>query len=142
MPVFAFEFRQGVGMFKITGAAVLVLASAAAAQAGGHATAHFTASPSPYGQAGVAGIPDTSGFGPVPYVPPTQFAVQAVSGNPSEYTPSTFVSYDSAVSEGQALLAAQREPLGTSARAGHTKDAKNAEIHIVQNQAHGVAIER
>ena len=115
-------------MIKIMGATVLVLAFAVAVQAGGHATAHFTASPSAYSQTGGAGIPDTGGFGPLPYIPPTQLAVQAVSGSTSEYVPSTFVSYDSAVREGRAATQSRPEALGTSARESGQSMVNNAKI--------------
>ncbi len=91
-------------MMKITAAAVLVLAFAVAAQAGHGTSAHFSASSTSYagGGAGGAGGIGSGGSGAVLHVPPTHFEVRTVSGSASDYVPSTFVSYDSAVAEGEA----------------------------------------
>jgi hypothetical protein len=131
-------------MLKVTGAAVLVLAFAAAAQAGGGSNAHFTSSPSQYMQygGGIGGGSSTGSSGATLQVPPTQFAVRAVSGSASDYVPSTFVSYESAVAEGDAALAANSQPLGTSAQGSTKPAAKNVKAQIVQKQGGDVTIQK
>ena len=122
-------------MIKITGAAVLVLAFAVAAQAGHGPSAHFSASSTTYaGGASGGGGMGAGGSGGILHVPPTRFAVRAVSGSASDYIPSTFVSYDSAVAEGEASLAARPEPLGTFARENSKPVAKNAKVQTAQKQ--------
>jgi hypothetical protein len=131
-------------MIKITGAVVLVLVFAVAAQAGHGANAHFTASPSTYAQGGGAGMGGggTGGSGTILHVPPAHFAMQAVSGSASDYVPSTFVSYDSALAEGKASLDAHGEPLGRSAQRENSKPAeKSADLQIVQKQNGGTVIQ-
>lgn len=129
-------------MIKIAGAAVLVLAFAVVAQAGGGTSPHFTVSPSTYTQTAGAGIGggSTGGSGAVLHVPPTQFAVRSASGSASDYIPSTFVSYDSALAEGKASLGAHAEPLGNSAQESSKPTAKNAKVQVVQKQDGGAAI--
>ena len=128
-------------MIKITAAAVLVLACAAAAQAGGGA--HFTMWPSTLTQGGGAGYGvGAAGSGTMLHVPAAHFAVREASGNTSDYVPSTFVSYDSAVAEGKASVAGHAQLLGASAQEGGKPTAKNAKIQIVQKQNGAPAIQR
>jgi hypothetical protein len=131
-------------MSKAIAATVLVLAFAVAAQAGRGTDAHFTASPSPYTDVGGAGIGGGSigGSGAILHVPPTRFAMRAVSGSASEYIPSTFMAYDSAVAEGKASIAARPEPLGTFAEESIKPAAKNAKLQIVQKQDGGLTIQQ
>lgn len=128
---------------KFMGAAVLVLAFAAAAEAGGNG-AHFTVSPSIYTQSGGGGIGGgaTGGAGAMLHVPPARFAVREVSGNTSDYIPSTFVSYDSAVAEGDTSSDDRPLPLGTYAQESGKPAAKDAKIQIVQKQDGRLVIER
>jgi hypothetical protein len=128
-------------MIKLTGAAVLVLAFAAVAQAGGN-SAHFTAWPSPYVQVGVGGTGggEMRGTGTLMHVPPARFAVREVSGKASDYIPSTFVSYNSAVAEGEASQAAQ--PLKASTQESGKAAPKNSTIQIVQKKDGDVAIQK
>jgi hypothetical protein len=131
-------------MIKVMGAAVLVLAFAAAAQAGGRTSPHFTAWPTTYTQSGGAGIGGggTGGSGAILHIPPARFATVEVSGSASDYIPSTFVSYNSAVAEGKASLSARPEPLGTSAQENSDSPARKARIQIVQKQNGELAIQR
>lgn len=129
-------------MIKIAGAAVLVLGFAAVAQAGGGG-AHFTASSNTLTQGGGAGIGGgaAGGSGTVLHVPPTRFATREVSGNSSDYIPSTFVSYNSAVAEGSAPVAARPKPLEMSAQKSGKPTVRSATIQIVQKQDGRLAIQ-
>ena len=132
-------------MIKVMGAAVLVLGFAAAAQAGGRTSPHFTAWPNTYTQSGGAGIGGggNGGSGAILHIPPARFAMVDVSGSASDYIPSTFVSYDSAVVEGEAAQAVCPEPLGTSVQKSDKPVAKNSRtIQIVQKQNGQLAIQR
>ncbi len=129
---------------KVVGAMVLVLGFAVAAQAGGGNTAHFSMSPSVYSEGGGGGA-GGGGLGGgsrvLPHIPSTRFAVRSASGSASDYIPSTFVSYDSAIAEGQASLSAHPQPLGTYAK--EDKPAgKTATVEIVQEQDGEVAIQK
>jgi hypothetical protein len=126
-------------VLKLKGAAVLVLVFAVSAQAQtahNSALAHFTATPANYSNQGAGGGGGASSGGSraLPHFPPAHLAVRTVSGSNADYIPSTFVSYKAAVAEGQAVLAARPEPLGTSALAGSKPAPRTAKIHIVQGQ--------
>jgi hypothetical protein len=130
-------------MIKLTGAAVLVLAFAAVAQAGGGNSAHFTAWPSPDVQVGSGGTGggEMRGSGTLMHVAPARFAVREVSGNASDYIPSTFVSYNSAVAEGEASQAARPQPLKASTQESGKAAPKNSKTQIVQKKDGALAIQ-
>ncbi len=126
-------------MLRITGAAVLVLAFAVFAQAQSGrsgAEVHFTATPPNYSNeaAGGTGSAGSGGSHTLPHFPPARFAVRDATGSESDYIPSTFLSYKAAVAEGEVVLAARPEPLGTSAHADSKPAPQTARIQIVEGQ--------
>lgn len=139
------EHTQGASVIKLTEAAVLVLAFAVSAQAqsmrGG---AHFGYTPSSYsvgsGGGGGGGL-SSDGSHILPHYAPTHFAVRDVSGNATDYIPSTFESYTTALTQGEAAVAARPEPLGTSAHESAKLARESATIDIVQGQNGKLAIQ-
>lgn len=135
---------QGAVVIKLTGAAVLVLVFAVSAQAqsarGGGA--HFTSTPSSYSESGGGGGGSAAAGGSrtLAHIAPAQFAVREVAGNSSDYMPSTFVSFSTAVAEGKAALAQRPKPLGVSAHES-VAPAKAAKIEVVQGEAGKPTIE-
>lgn len=132
-------------MIKLTGAAVLVLAFAVSAQAqSAHSEAHFGFSPSRYsaesGGGGGGGI-GSGGSHTLPHYAPTHFAVRDVRGSATDYVPSTFESYSTALTEGEAAVAKRPAPLGTSAHESAKPARKSAKIDVVQSQNGKLAVQ-
>lgn len=64
-----------------------------------------------------------------------------VDGNAGDYVPSTFVSYDKALAEGRALLAARPISLGQFARENQPAATAKAKFELVQDH-HGYPVIR
>jgi hypothetical protein len=129
---------RGAPVIKIIGAAVLVLAFAISAQAqSAHGDApHFTASISTRveGSAGGGGSIGSGAGQLLPHFPQTRFAARAVTGDASDYIPSTFLSYQAALAEGKASLSARAGPLALSAHTSGQPAQHDAKIDVVQRQ--------
>jgi hypothetical protein len=131
---------------KIAGVAVLVLLCSVPACAqsaphfvgGGGAAVNTTYAG---GGAGGGGGLSAGGNQPLPNYPPTRFAMHNVTGDSSDYVPSTFVSYQKALAEGQALISSRPQTLDEAARENNNAAKLKAKFIIVQNN-HGEAVIR
>jgi hypothetical protein len=65
--------------------------------------------------------------------PPARFQVRAVSGSKADFTPSSFASYEQALAEGRAALAAQVKTLADVARENNTTPRVRARLVAVQD---------
>ncbi len=75
----------------------------------------------------------------LPHYSRARFQVTAVSGSEIDYTPSTFVSYNSAVTKGNVALASIPETLGQAAQLNRETPRVKAKFSLVQDN-HGNAI--
>ena len=122
-------------MKKLIGGVALGLLSSLPAHAQGKGGA-FGSSPSPISQGGGgAGSSGAGGGGGsrLPGIPPTTFAVSAVSGGDPSFAPSTFLSFDQAVAEGKAINAASQKSLGQIAAENSTAPKAKSKFTFVQN---------
>ena len=62
----------------------------------------------------------------LPHDPPANFQMLALSGNTTDFLPSTFLAFGDAVSEGAAKVAMDRERITLVELAGETRAAHNA----------------
>ena len=124
-------------MKKLIGVVALVLLSSlpAHAQARGPAVGSSSSSISQGGGAGGAGTGSVGGSGNsrLPGYPPTSFAVSAVSGGDPSFAPSTFLSFDQAVAEGKAIIAADQKSLAQTAAENSATPKATAKVTFVQD---------
>jgi hypothetical protein len=127
----------------MAGLAVLVLAFAVSAQAQGSRSVRVAISPSTLHSSGggSAGGASSGGFHHLTHYAPARFAVQVVTGDATDYIPSTFVPYQTALAEGQTVLASPPQPLGTFARQNSKPAPRKAKIELEQDH-HGDAVIR
>ncbi len=69
----------------------------------------------------------------LPSYPRATFDVTAVSGGDPSFAPSTFLSFDQAVAEGKAMIAANRKSLGQIAMENSTAPKAKAKFSFVQD---------
>lgn len=99
-----------------------------------HAAAGGGSSSVPAAGGGVGGGGFSGGFGGVAvHNPSAHFSVTSVSGSPQEFVPSTFVSYDKAVAEGQNVLDTPEPTVAEAARKQGDTHAEKAKLALVQN---------
>jgi hypothetical protein len=65
--------------------------------------------------------------------PQHEFLMTNVSGTKADFTPSTFLDYDQALTEGQAALASEMRPLAEIARQNRESKPAKAKIAILQD---------
>jgi hypothetical protein len=69
----------------------------------------------------------------LPGHPPRDFLITSVSGSESDFTPSTFLSYDEAIAEGRAALAARSKTLAECATESRNSERDKAKIAFLQD---------
>ena len=72
-------------------------------------------------------------FPTLPSYPQHEFLMTNVSGTKADFTPSTFLDYDQALTEGQAALASEKRPLAEIARQNRESKPAKAKIAILQD---------
>lgn len=126
-------------MKYLVGFAVLALGFAMPAYAQGHAAGGGGTSLPVYGGGAGTGGSGLGGGTMLPHYSRARFQVTAVSGSEIDYTPSTFVSYNSAVTKGNVALASIPETLGQAAQLNRETPRVKAKFSLVQDN-HGNAI--
>jgi hypothetical protein len=122
-----------MAMKSLVGFAVLALSFAVPAYAQAHAAG-----------GGGAGLPVNSGGGGVggaesgaavrlPHYSRAKFQVTAVSGSETDYIPSTFVSYNKALTTGHTTVASAPETLGQAAQLNRQTPRVKAKFALVQD---------
>jgi hypothetical protein len=80
-------------------------------------------------------------FRTLPHIAPTRFSVAVLSGDSSEFVPSTFVPYKIAIEQGRSILASRPESLGQFARGCDIAPRPKAKLALVQDR-HGYPVIR
>lgn len=120
---------------------VLLLGFAISAQAQGGRAAGGEA-PSQLSRSGGGGAgfggggAGASNFHTLEHIPRARFTVATLSGDASDFVPSTFVPYKIAVAEGRSVLSAAPESLGQFARNYDAAPRTKAKLELVQDH-HG-----
>lgn len=90
---------------------------------------------------GMIGGPLSAPIVPTPMsVPPTHFAVSHVSGTDADFIPSSFRTFEQAVAEGRAALAAQARTLAQIADENSKTQKTKAKLAIVQDASGNVIL--
>jgi len=93
------------------------------------------------GSAGGAGSGGAS-FSPLPSYPRTNFAATAISGTETDFVPSTFLPYESAVAAGQAALTAQHASVVQAASANSSAPKAKAKLTLIEDATGKAVIAR
>jgi hypothetical protein len=124
-------------MKKILGMAVLVLLISIPAHGqmgkSGGVGASASSAPSQGGGGGVNGGAVDASRPRLPSYPSAQFGVSAVSGGDPSYAPSAFLTFDQAVAEGKATMAAEQKSLAQVAAENIAAQKAKAKFAFVQD---------
>lgn len=127
-------------MRYLVGFAVLVLSFAMPSYAQGHpAGGGGTGFPTYSGGAGVGGTGIGGGAATLPHYSRARFQVTATSGTETDYIPSTFVTYNRALTKGNDSLASVPETVGQAAQVNRETPKVKAKFALVQDN-HGNAV--
>jgi hypothetical protein len=75
----------------------------------------------------------SSNFSTLPSIPPAVLRSTAISGTNADFVPSTFLSYDQAIAEGQAVLDAQHKSVAEAAMENNRARRSKAKAAIIEN---------
>jgi hypothetical protein len=122
---------------RICGLAALILWFSIPAHAqhamGGSSSGVANAGGSAGGGSGTGGGGGQASFPTLPGYTQHEFLMTNVSGTHADFTPSTFLDYDQALTEGRAALASKMRPLAEIAKQNRESKPAKAKIAILQD---------
>jgi hypothetical protein len=127
--------EKAVTVKRICGLAALILWLSIPAHAqhamGGSSNGVASASGSAGGGTGGGG--SQVSFPTLPSYPQHEFLMTNVSGTKADFTPSTYLDYDQALTDGRAALASKMRPLAEIAKQNRESNPAKAKIAILQD---------